>query len=87
MNLILNKDTINPAYVQINRKQAAAILGVSPTELDRLRKNDPRCPTGFKKTDNKMAAVKFCLADVYAYSEAIMANAIPASRTDYPSEI
>lgn len=80
MKPVLNKDIINPYFVQIGRKEAAAILGVSPTELDRLRKTDSRCPAGFKKTDNQMAAVKFRLSDVYVYSEAIMAGSVQMSR-------
>lgn len=82
MNPVLNKDIIDPTYVQIGRKEAAAILGISLTELDRLRKTDPRCPVGFKKTDNQMAAVKFRLSDVYVYSEAIMAGSVSASQVD-----
>lgn len=74
----MNKSTIDPMYVQINKKEAAAILGFSISELDRRRNNDPNCPKGFKERDDKMAPVKFRLSDVYIYSETIMNNAIPA---------
>lgn len=76
---IINPNIVNPAYVQIGRKEAAAILGISPTELDRLRKTDPRCPVGFKKTTSQLAPVKFRLSDVYTYSVALMSEALPAS--------
>lgn len=79
MNKVLNPDIINPAYVQISRKEAAAILGVSITEFNRMRKNDSRCPTGFKNSDSQFAQVKFRLSDIYVYSEALMQDMIPAT--------
>ena len=75
----LNHNTINPAYVQISKKEAASILGFSVPELDRRRKNDPRCPVGFKERDDRMAPVRFRLSDIYTYSEAIMSDAIQAT--------
>lgn len=68
---------IDPHHVQISRKQAATILGVSPSELDRLRKSDNRCPKGFKRDKERNARVYFRLSDVYAYSEALIADSIP----------
>jgi len=76
-----NPAIINPAYVQISKKEAAAIIGVSVSELDRRRINDPRCPSGFKERDDKMAPVKFQLSDMYTYSEAIMSGAIQTAPT------
>lgn len=78
MNHVMNSATINPAYIQINKKDASQILGISVAELDRRRKTDKLCPTGFKSRDCQTAPVRFRLSDIYTYSEAIMANAIPA---------
>jgi len=75
----LNPNTINPAYVQITKKEAAQILGISVTELDRRRKSDPRCPVGFKERDDRMAPVRFRLSDIYTYSQEIMDSAIQAT--------
>lgn len=79
MNQNLNPKLINPAYVQITKKEAAAILGFSVAELDRRRKSDDRCPVGFKERDDRMAPVRFRLSDIYTYSEAIMKDAIQAT--------
>lgn len=78
MNNNLNPYFIDPAYVQISKKEAAAILGISIPELDRRRRTDSRCPVGFKESEATNASVRFRLSDVYAYSEAIMSSAIPA---------
>lgn len=75
----LNPNIVNPAYVQISKKEAATILGISVTELDRRRKNDPRCPSGFKERDEKLAPVRFRLSDIYTYSEAIMDGSTAAT--------
>lgn len=81
----LNPDIIDPKYVQITKKEAAKILGFSVAELDRRRRSDPRCPVGFKERDDRMAPVRFRLSDIYTYSEAIMADAIPAeTQSDTP---
>lgn len=69
---------INPNYVQISKKEAASILGISIAELDRRRKADPDCPPGFKERDDRMAAVRFRLSDIYAYSDAVMGRAVAA---------
>jgi hypothetical protein len=45
----LNQKIVNPAYVQIRKKEAAAILGISVSELDRKRTNDPGRPKEFKE--------------------------------------
>ena len=78
MNQNLNPKLINPAYVQISRKEAATILGVSPTEFDRMRKSDPECPQGFTNGKGRTARVKFRLSDIYTYSEHLMSTAEPA---------
>lgn len=62
----------DPRYVQISRKEAAAIIGRSPTEFDRMRKSDPRCPTGHKDGSLRTARVLFRLSDIYQYSEQLM---------------
>ena len=74
----LNQQIVNPAYVQISKKEAAAILGISVSELDRRRVNDSNCPRGFKERDDRMAPVKFRLSDVYTYSEHLMQSAVVA---------
>jgi len=74
----LNQQIVNPAYVQIGKKEVCAILGFSVAELDRKRNNDPACPKGFKERDDKMAPVRFRLSDVYTYSEHLMQNAVVA---------
>ncbi|MDX1558724.1 MAG: hypothetical protein R3193_07455 [Marinobacter sp.] len=65
----------DPQYVQVSRKEAAAIIGRSPTEFDRLRKNDTRCPKGHKAGNGRMARVMFRLSDVYRYSEKLIEDA------------
>jgi len=72
----------DPQYVQVPRKEAAKILGISVSEFDRRRKFDLRCPSGFKDHDTLMAPVRFRLSDIYAYSEAIMNDSIPARLSD-----
>lgn len=75
--------TINdfdPRYVQIGRKEAARILGIHERDLDRRRKSDPRCPAGFKKTDSRMALVKFRLSDIHAYRDSLAEDAALASK-------
>lgn len=68
-------DIVDPAYVQISRKQAAQILGRSPTEFDRMRRNDPRCPAGFKSGYDRSSRVLFRLSDIYEYSQQLMSEA------------
>lgn len=68
-------DWLDPRYVQISRKEAARILGRSPTEFDRLRKTDPDCPEGFKTGTERGARVLFRLSEVYRYSETLMERA------------
>jgi hypothetical protein len=65
----------DPKYVQVSRKDAAAIIGRSPTEFDRLRKRDKRCPKGHKAGHGRMARVMFRLSDVYRYSEQLIKDA------------
>ena len=72
---------VDPKYVQIQRKQAAQILGVSATEFDRLRKEDPRCPKGHTRGTAKFSRVYFRLSDVYEYSEALMSEGYEATAT------
>ncbi len=79
MNQQINYTTVNPAYVQINKREAANILAMSERELDRRRKTDPRCPPGFKEHTGRTSPVKFRLSDIYTYSEAIMADAMSAT--------
>ncbi len=75
----LNPNIINPAYVQISKKEAATILGVGTRTFDMYRANDPDCPKGFKDTDLNTAPVKFRLSDIYTYSQVRMAKSVEAS--------
>ncbi|WP_129138833.1 helix-turn-helix transcriptional regulator [Modicisalibacter coralii] len=68
------QEWIDPRFVQISRTEAARILGRSPTEFDRMRKNDPECPKGFKDGNDRGARVRFRLSDVYAYSDTLMSR-------------
>jgi len=65
----LTHDMIDPQYVQIRRKEAAFIVGVSIAEFDKLRKVDPACPKGFRNGKGRNSPVMFRLSDVYRYSE------------------
>ena len=65
----------DPRYVQIGKKRAAAICCVSSSEFDRLRREDPKCPKGFKRSDARNATVYFRLSDVYEYSNRLMSEA------------
>lgn len=71
----LNKDTIDPKYVQISRKEAAEILGVSIATFNRLRDEDPECPRGFRYGNARNGPVNFRLSDIYEYSERRMSMA------------
>lgn len=65
----------DPRFVQVSRREAAAIIGRSPTEFDRLRKKDKRCPKGYKTGEGIAARVMFRLSEVYKYSEALLEDA------------
>ncbi|MEQ5834191.1 hypothetical protein [Marinobacter sp. NFXS9] len=65
----------DPRFVQVSRREAAAIIGRSPTEFDRLRKKDKRCPKGYKTGEGVAARVMFRLSEVYRYSEALLEDA------------
>lgn len=71
----LTRETIDPRYVQIGRQEAAEILGVSPSEFDRLRKTDPNCPRGHRHGEARNSPVLFRLSDIYGYSEHRMQTA------------
>jgi len=75
---------IDPRYVQITRKQAAMILGISPADFDRRRKSDKRCPAGFKENSDRFSRVKFRLSDIYKYSEAIIQDSTPVDENKKP---
>lgn len=72
MTAILNHSLVDPRFIQIKRKQAAEILGVSPATFDRMRKDDPDCPKGHTRGEAKMAQVYFRLSDIYEYSELLI---------------
>lgn len=65
----------DPQYIQVGKEDAARILGRSPSEFDRLRREDPRCPKGYRQTDARNATVRFRLSDIYRYSDELMAEA------------
>jgi hypothetical protein len=74
----MNFNGIDPQYIQIGKAQAANILGISISELDLRRKNDPDFPKGFKEKPTQFSPVRFRLSDIYAYSELVMSRAVPA---------
>jgi len=65
----LNKDTIDPRYVQISRKEAAKILGITMSTFNRLREDDPQCPAGFRYGNARNGPINYRLSDIYEYSE------------------
>lgn len=80
MTALLNHTLVDPQYVRIKRKEAALILGISPADFDRRRKNDPRCPKGYKeKSEDRFASVFFYLADIYAYSDELKKGSVIVS--------
>lgn len=79
----LNPEIIDPYYVQVSRKTAAALLDRSLAEFDRLRVNDPRCPKGFKK-QGRLSRVRFRLSDIYQYSELLMQDAEQTTNEEEP---
>ncbi|OHV12154.1 hypothetical protein [Kushneria phosphatilytica] len=54
----------DPHYVRIGRQQAAHILGLSLSEFDRRRRDDPRCPDGAKDSPARGSARLFRLSDI-----------------------
>ena len=52
---------LDPEYIQVSRQEAARILGRSPKEFDRMRKDDAECPAGFKQGSERSARVLFQL--------------------------
>ena len=74
MSTLLNPQLVDPQYIQVQRKQAAAILAVSPAEFDRMRIKDSRCPKGHTRGTEKFSRVYFRLSDIYAYSESLMTS-------------
>ena len=71
----LNAETLDPNYIQVSRKRAAEILGVSLATFNRLRVSDPNCPTGYRHGNGRNVAVTFRLSDIYQYSEHRMKEA------------
>ena len=80
MSTVLSKESgqmiqMDPAYIQVSRKEAAKVIGRSVAEFDRLRKSDPQCPQGFRNGQNSMCPLYFRLLDVYEYSQLLMERA------------
>jgi len=65
----------DPRYVQISRAEFSAIIGRSTSELDKLRKRDPRCPKGHKNGGGPRANVLFVLSECYEYSQLLIDDA------------
>ena len=63
---------LDPEFIQVSRQEAARILGRSPKEFDRMRKDDPDCPKGYKQGKERSSRVLFRLADIYRYSQTLM---------------
>jgi len=71
----LTDKTIDPRYVQVRKKEAARIIGVSLAEFDVLRRTDEKCPKGYKHGEGRNSPVTFRLSDIYEYSELRMKRA------------
>lgn len=78
-HITASNEWIDPRYVQISKKEAASIIGVSVSDFDKRRTEDPECPQGFKRGAARSAPVYFRLSDVYAYSEVVMDRAMQSS--------
>ena len=70
-----NFENFDPSYVQISRKEFAQILGRSLSDLDRLRREDPRCPQALKRGNIPQSPVFFILKDCYTYSKLLIDDA------------
>ncbi|MHA7809672.1 MAG: hypothetical protein ACX933_07705 [Marinobacter adhaerens] len=75
----MNRPKFDPTFVQINKSEAAEILGITVQQLDRRRQCDDRCPKGFRDWDDFPPITRFRLSDIYAYSELVMQRAQSAS--------
>ena len=65
----------DPKFVQISRTEFAQIIGRSTSELDKLRRRDPRCPKPHKNGPGPRANVLFVLSEVYEYSQLLISDA------------
>lgn len=66
------QEWMDPEYVQVSKKEAADILGISWKSFDKRRASDKECPKGFKSGESKQSTVRFKLSDIYAYSIVLM---------------
>ena len=64
----------DPQFVQIDKRQACAILGMPSTSFDRARKEDSRFPEPIVQGTSKNAPLRFILAEVYEYSAQLIAD-------------
>lgn len=67
-------DNFDPRYIQIDKWQASAILGMPFTSFDRARKEDDRFPTPIVQGTSKNAPLRFILAEIYEYSAQLIAD-------------
>jgi len=67
-------DNFDPQFVQIDKRQASAILGMPPTTLDRARKEDARFPKPIVQGRSRNAPLRFILAEIYEYSAQLIAE-------------
>ena len=81
MTTHLNPSLVDPRFIQVKRKQAAEILGVSTATFDRMRKDDPDCPKGHIRGEAKTSQVYFRLSDIYDYSELLIQRSQSVSET------
>ncbi|MDN7131979.1 hypothetical protein JNO04_06405 [Halomonas sp. MC140] len=64
----------DPQFVQIDKRQACAILGMPSTSFDRARKEDSRFPQPIVQGTSKNAPLRFILAEIYEYSAQLIAD-------------
>lgn len=67
-------DNFDPKFVQIDKRQACAILGMPSTSFDRARKEDSRFPKPIQQGASKNAPLRFVLAEIYEYSARLIAD-------------
>lgn len=80
------KVSLDPYYVHIGREEFAQLLGRSKSQLDKLRKEHPDCPKGFKTGSDKLAKVMFRLSEAYAFSDTLIAESMERTKAEEKRE-
>ena len=67
---------LDPYHVQIGKQMFADIIGRSVSQLDQLRKDDPRCPQGYRTGKPPRSIMHWRLSEAYEYSEVLLQDAL-----------